>query len=170
MNMPKETTVKTNLDSIIDILYEEACWDKKIISHDFIKDGIDLVMKDLHPNLTYEISILLTNDKEIQKLNNQWRGKDKATNVLSFPQLSDLEEIPKNAFPLHLGDIVFSYETILDEAKAQDKQFKNHFLHLLIHGILHLLGYDHTTPDDAKIMETLEVSYLSRFGLSSPYE
>lgn len=112
-----------------------------------------------------EISILLTNNAEMRALNKQWRGFDKPTDVLSFP--SDSPEIPGE--PLHLGDIAMAYETALDDAKAMGRPFEAHVSHLLIHGFLHLLGYDHIQSEDAKVMEPLEAMILSGLGWPDPY-
>lgn len=116
-------------------------------------------------NLRGEISILLTNDAEMHALNKQWRGFDKPTDVLSFP--SDGPEIPGE--PVHLGDIALGYETSLADAGAMDRPFEAHVSHLLIHGFLHLLGYDHIEPEDAKVMEPLEAQILAGLGWPDPY-
>ena len=106
-----------------------------------------------------EISILLTNDSHIRNLNLDFRGQDKPTNVLSFP--SDEE--------FYLGDIAISYNTLAREAEEQDKDFLHHFIHMLIHGILHLLGYDHETDDEALEMEAKEIKILEDRGIKNPY-
>jgi probable rRNA maturation factor len=112
-----------------------------------------------------EISVLLTDDSEMHALNKQWRGIDKATDVLSFP--SDGPEIPGQ--PQHLGDIAMGYETALRDAEAMNRPFDGHISHLLIHGFLHLLGYDHIEADDAKVMEPLEAQILAGLGWPDPY-
>lgn len=108
-----------------------------------------------------ELSVVLTDDAHIRALNHDYRGKDKATNVLSFP-------ITPPA-PL-LGDIVFAQETLAREALEGDKAFTDHFAHLLIHGFLHLQGYDHESDADAAIMEALEIAALARLGIDNPYK
>lgn len=124
-----------------------------------------------------ELSILLTNDGNIQELNRDYRDQDKATNVLSFPSLSEAEitaflcedgDIPD--FPVVLGDIIFAYETIKSEATEQGKSFSDHFCHLCLHGMLHLLGYDHVEPDQADDMEALEKRLLSKLSIDDPYQ
>lgn len=110
------------------------------------------------------LSILLTNDKEVRALNAQYRGKDKPTNVLSFPDGEVIGGVRQ------LGDVAMAYETIAREAKAQKKPLKAHVTHLTIHGVLHLLGYDHESESDAETMESIEINILKRMGIANPYE
>jgi probable rRNA maturation factor len=110
-----------------------------------------------------EVSLTFCDDAEIRALNAQWRGKDKPTNVLSFPTPGKL-----SARPL-LGDIVIAYETVTREAAEQDKTIRAHTAHMVIHGFLHLIGYDHETAAEAEIMEGLERRIASRLGLRDPY-
>ena len=117
---------------------------------------IDKCLK--HIKAKGELSILLTNDKEIQALNKTYRGKNKPTNVLSFPQDAPL-----------LGDVVMALETLKREAKEQDKTFHDHFCHLFIHGVLHLLGYDHENDKDQDKMESHEKKILHKLGIANPY-
>jgi probable rRNA maturation factor len=112
-----------------------------------------------------EVAILLTDDAEMQALNRQWRDKDKPTDVLSFP--SGGPEIPGQ--PQYLGDIAVGYETALKDALAMERSFEAHASHLLVHGFLHLLGYDHIEPEDAKVMEPLEADILAGLGWPDPY-
>ncbi len=107
------------------------------------------------------INILFCDDEKIRELNRDFRGKDKPTNVLSFPQSDD---------SLGLGDIAIAYETCATEAIEQNKTLNDHISHLLIHGILHLLGYDHETEEEAEEMERIEIEVLLQFGISNPYE
>jgi probable rRNA maturation factor len=106
-----------------------------------------------------ELSILFTDDAHIQELNRDYRGVDKPTNVLSFPQASG---------PL-LGDIVLAYETVLNEAALAGKPFRAHMGHLIVHGFLHLLGLDHVAESEAEEMEALERAALARMGIADPY-
>ena len=110
-----------------------------------------------------EVSVTFCDDEEIRGLNAQWRGKDKPTNVLSFPTPG-----PLAARPL-LGDIVIAYETVAREAGEQDKTLREHTGHMVIHGFLHLIGYDHETSAEAEEMESLERRIASRLGLRDPY-
>lgn len=115
----------------------------------------------------YEIAVVLADDDFIQRLNSQYRGKDKSTNVLSFPAAS-LTPDNRSMTP-ELGDIVLAIETIEKEAKEQAKTFRNHATHLLIHGFLHLLGHDHIEDKQAENMEKLEVKILKKLGIGNPY-
>lgn len=129
----------------------------------------------------FELSILLTNTAEILTLNKQFRNIEKATNVLSFPsnKLNWQDLCFSNVSPklelligydyMHLGDIAFCYEVIYNESCEQHKTFENHFIHLLIHSILHLIGFDHQNDTEANIMENLEIEILSYFGIFPPY-
>lgn len=111
-----------------------------------------------------ELSILLTNDEEQQALNQQWRGKNSSTNVLSFPQIE-----PFGPVVGILGDITLARETLEREAVEQGVTFTDHFTHLVVHGFLHILGYDHLSDDEAHQMESLETQILSTLGIADPY-
>ncbi len=112
-----------------------------------------------------ELSIVLTDDAEQQILNRDWRGIDKATNVLSFPQIE-----PFGPVSGLLGDIILARETLVREAEEQGVSFDDHFTHLVVHGFLHLLGYDHMDDDEALAMEGLETQILASLGVADPYE
>ena len=99
----------------------------------------------------------------------QWRKKDKPTNVLSFPLAADDAPPPAPGEPRHLGDVVLARETMAAEARAQGKTLADHFTHLVVHGVLHLLGHDHVNNAEAKRMEGLEVAILARLGVANPY-
>ena len=117
-------------------------------------------------NSLIEVSIVLTDNKEICYLNNHFLGKNKPTNVLAFPL--DMINIPIDSEIL-VGDIVLAWETVYEEANIQAKTVSNHLSHLVIHGFLHLLGYDHQNNDEAIKMENLEIECLSSLGIPSPY-
>lgn len=117
-----------------------------------------------------EVSVVLTNDEEIQALNQQYRGKDKPTNVLSFPQEADLSDMRDLDTCVLLGDIVLSIDTIQREAAQQQKLMHHHLAHLIIHSTLHLVGYDHESDEDADVMEALEIDILRQHAIANPYE
>ncbi len=135
---------------------------KKIIKFKSLATGGKNCFADLK-NHTILINLSLVSTGEIATLNKQYRGKDGGTNVLSFPYL-DFEG--KN---FYLGDIFLCYEKLLEEANAQQKPFNHHLTHLILHGILHLLGYDHINDKDAVIMERLEARILKQYCIDNPY-
>ena len=112
-----------------------------------------------------ELSLVLADDATVQDLNARWRGKDTPTNVLAFAS----DEPPVNGKPVLLGDVVLAYETVAREAKEQKKRLADHLRHLVIHGVLHLLGYDHVKPVLARRMEALETRILASLGVADPY-
>jgi probable rRNA maturation factor len=114
-----------------------------------------------------EVSVLLTGDAAIRELNRSWRGKDSPTNVLSFP--SGDETAPGPGLPVFLGDLALALETVLREAGAEGKRPADHLVHLLVHGTLHLLGWDHEDDAEAEIMEAREVAILAGLGVADPY-
>ncbi|MBI1251982.1 MAG: rRNA maturation RNase YbeY [Alphaproteobacteria bacterium] len=108
-----------------------------------------------------EVSVLLADDAALRALNRDWRGKDRPTNVLSFPSV-----MARQGF---LGDLALAFETVEAEATAQSKPFSAHAAHLMVHGFLHLLGYEHDLPADADRMERQERLILARLGVADPY-
>jgi probable rRNA maturation factor len=121
-----------------------------------------------------ELSVLITDNKTMQKINKETRGKNYATNVLSFPFLDfkegKIKSVNETKIPIIFGDIICSYEKLQEEAEAQNKPINNHFTHLMVHSILHLLGFDHEKPKDAKKMEALEIEILKKyFRINNPY-
>jgi probable rRNA maturation factor len=107
------------------------------------------------------VAILLTGDDEVRDLNTRFRGKDSPTNVLSFPAPANPED--------HLGDIALALGVMVREAREQGKPLAHHLQHLVIHGVLHLIGYDHETDGDAERMESLERQLLAGLGVPDPY-
>ncbi|HEV2100009.1 MAG TPA: rRNA maturation RNase YbeY [Stellaceae bacterium] len=115
-----------------------------------------------------EIAVCLADDAMQQQLNRDWRGVDRPTNVLAFPAWEPGAPIAAGA-PLLLGDIVLAFETVSREAEGQDKPLADHLAHLVVHGVLHLLGYDHAAEAEAVAMEALETAILARLGVPDPY-
>lgn len=132
-----------------------------------------------HDPALFEVSVLACDDARIRELNQQFRGKDRATNVLSWPAW-DLSAAAPGALPEPpqpgtgddpeaLGDMALAYETCQREAAGQGKTLANHVTHLLVHSVLHLLGYDHERDADALLMEKTETGILETLGISDPY-
>lgn len=135
------------------------------------------IAESAYPALTdsdrpVEISVTLTGDEQVRELNAKWRGKDKPTNVLSFPMADklDLKRATIADRELLLGDIVLARGVCELEAEEKGVQFQDHAMHLIVHGTLHLLGYDHLGDDEAAEMEALEIRALKRLGIANPYE
>jgi probable rRNA maturation factor len=114
------------------------------------------------------IDITLDDDAAQRDLNRIWRGKDAPTNVLAFPAADPDFPVPPGA-PLLLGDVVLAFETVRREAAEQGKPFADHLRHLVVHGVLHLLGYDHEDAADAGTMEAREIAILAEMGVPNPY-
>jgi probable rRNA maturation factor len=121
-----------------------------------------------------EMSLVLADDALVRTLNRDYRDKDKPTNVLSFALLDDLDDTDDDlardeGMPILIGDVILAFETVQREAREQGKSVGDHLTHLVIHGVLHLLGYDHLSDPDADRMERLETSILARLGIADPY-
>lgn len=117
-------------------------------------------------------SLLFTSDEEVHALNRKWRGKDKPTNVLSFPMLerAELLDLSAEGPPEMLGDIALAWETCAREAAEKGVLVEHHASHLIVHGLLHLAGHDHEiSPEDADAMEALETKALALLGIADPY-
>ena len=126
------------------------------------------------PPNSVELGVRLTSDAEMRDLSREYRGRDTATNVLSFALAAENSSpdlgLPQPAdAPILLGDIVAAYETCASEAEDQAKSLADHLHHMVVHGVLHLLGYDHETEDEAAQMEALERDILARLGVPDPY-
>lgn len=161
----------------IEIIKNYPYWkDHKFITKILLKKVVANII-NRYSNLKvvkeFELSLLLTDNGQMLSLNKQFRGKEKATNVLSFPDIEldfrHLLEFTPDIDYMYLGDIAFGYETMYNEAISQNKTFENHFIHLFIHSILHLLGFDHQDDQEADVMERLEIEILNDFAIASPY-
>ncbi|MHA1558712.1 MAG: rRNA maturation RNase YbeY [Alphaproteobacteria bacterium] len=147
----------------IDIAIKEKAWlnlcSKKQWQRyfDFV---LHIIFKFIKKTSFYEISFLLTHDKEMQNLNNLYRGINKPTNVLSFPM--EEKKGPNEKYIL-LGDIILSWETIVKEAQIHEKILQYYIMHLVAHGVLHLFGYDHIHEKEAQLMSSLETEILEQF-------
>ncbi|GJE06678.1 MULTISPECIES: rRNA maturation RNase YbeY [Methylobacterium] len=154
----------------IDVAVEDERWNSVADDLDaFVARVVEagLAVAPDAPEGTVEISVLLADDATVQALNRDWRGKDKPTNVLSFPAAPQPLP-PGTARPL--GDVVLAYDTLLRESAEQSKPLSDHLAHLLVHGTLHLLGQDHETGEaEADAMEALEIEALRRIGVPDPY-
>ncbi|PSH68295.1 rRNA maturation RNase YbeY [Phyllobacterium brassicacearum] len=157
----------TNLINI-DVLVETDGWAEETALHDLSTRAIAAAWQELHEGEQpeSELSLVFTDDAAIRELNNDWRDKDKPTNVLSFPAFN-LKPGQKPG-PM-LGDIVIARETVAREALDEQKPFDDHLTHLVVHGFLHLLGYDHLTDAEAEEMEGLERKILARIAIPDPY-
>ena len=145
----------------VDIRVESPFWDGTGV-RDVIERAAKAALAAARPGSGGELSVVLADDAFQRRLNRDWRGRDAPTNVLSFPA--------GHAARGHLGDVVLAYETVAREAEAEAKPFGHHVAHLVVHGVLHLVGYDHETDREADAMEALEVEVLARMGVPNPYE
>jgi probable rRNA maturation factor len=154
-------------DVAVDVLVAAGDWPPRqklrLFAERAVGAAIDRACPDLEPGS--EVSILFTDDAEMRGLNHRYRGKDRATNVLSLPAAPPV--VGRLGPPL--GDIVLAIETVRKEAADQDLAFGAHLTHLIVHGFLHLLGYDHEEEAEALVMEGLETAILNDLGIADPY-
>jgi probable rRNA maturation factor len=149
----------------VEIITESPLWE----TEPGIEDALRRALSEASAAITTEdkeLAIVLTNDARIRALNYAWRGFDKPTNVLSFPAGN---RTGGEGAPALLGDIVIAYETTKREAQAQGTPFLHHLAHLMVHGFLHLRGYNHEADDEAETMESLERQILARLDIPDPY-
>lgn len=162
----------------LDYTVKDKIWNnflQQIDINNYITNIFNTVVKVLKYKISkkkiIELSITFVNDKEIQKINKQFRNCDKTTNVLSFPMYeSEFLNVLQFEDYLPIGDVILSYDTILKESLEQEKTFEDHLMHLIVHSILHLFGFDHIDDEDAEKMEGLEVDILGVLGVENPYE
>jgi probable rRNA maturation factor len=166
--MPASTSplASSGLAVQIDVVHESRQWHDRRIDG-IIQRAADAALQTAGAAMSgaAEIGVLLTDDDGIRALNRDWRGIDKPTNVLSFPATPSVADAPTR----HLGDVVLAYETVRTEAMDEGKDFADHLAHLVVHGVLHLLGYDHEADDEATAMEAREVAALALLGVADPY-
>jgi probable rRNA maturation factor len=163
---PSRTGENVSLD--IDIVRHADLWDGIAVSDDALSAAARAAFAAASsPTHRCQVTLVLTDDDEMRELNHTWRGKDCSTNVLSFPAGEPLGGTHGEALPL--GDIVLAGETVIEEADIKAIPVTHHATHLVVHGLLHLLGYDHEQETDAERMETLETTILGRLGIADPY-
>lgn len=157
--------------ALFNISVESESWEKY---RSYLESDIDRVGRHVleHlgvPSSDVEVSLLLTDDSDMRRLNAEYRGIDKPTNVLSFE--GDIPDSTSQTLPCILGSIAISYETLDRESESQGKTFLNHLTHLIVHAMLHLLGYDHEKSEQNRgEMERIEKEILNHFDISDPYE
>jgi probable rRNA maturation factor len=163
--MPKEADSSSGI--AIDVRVEAGDWPARAKLKSLAERSLAAAVRKAKPKLAAdpELSLLFTDDAHIRVLNRQYRRKDKATNVLSFPA----PPAKPKSFGPQLGDLVFASETIAAEAKRDGISLADHLTHLVVHGFLHLLGYDHEVEREAVVMEGAETAILARLGIADPY-
>ena len=157
-----------NKNFVVESTITLSLWDEILINgfHEKLNKILNEIYEQIglaYNNSKTLISISFSGDKKIMELNSCFRNKNSATNVLSFPSNNKFNNT------LFIGDIIFSFETILKEAKKDNKTVENHLIHLFVHAVLHLLGYEHETEEQAKKMENLEIKILSNLQIDNPY-
>jgi len=159
----------TDTPPATEVLVVADCWEAEPDAEAVVMRAIDAAASMVDADTgDAELAVMLTDDSGIRTLNNNWRGIDKPTNVLSFPALQPAAGSPDDA-PRMLGDIAIAFETTRKEADDEHKPFDHHLSHLAVHGFLHLIGYDHEKDDDAETMESLEQQILAQLGIPDPY-
>lgn len=152
------------MNASFDMTVTSALWTPEERWHALVSRAIEACASDIGADWPgREISVLLCDDNEIRTLNRQWRGFDKPTNVLSFPAPGPAHE------SMPMGDIAIAFETCEREAHTDAKTLDDHVTHLVIHGVLHLLGHDHETDTEAETMEDTERRILRTLGIDDPY-
>lgn len=153
----------------IEVTVETAAWHSAVTDPDQLCRRAVAAVLQQEPAVTddVEVSVMLTDDERVQALNREYRGQDRPTNVLSFPT-GELAS-PTPGRPVLLGDIVLALETARREADRDGKALGAHVTHLVVHGALHLLGYDHEEDTAADLMEAREIAILGGLGVADPY-
>ena len=153
----------------IEIVRHSEIWDSIEVSGDALSRAAlaAFAASSAAPDAPCEVTLVLTDDDEMRELNRTWRGKDSSTNVLSFPVGEPVGEA--HGEPSPLGDIVLAGEAVIEEAKVKGIPAADHAAHLVVHGMLHLLGFDHERDADAERMESFETKVLAGLGIADPY-
>ena len=150
--------------------YNEIYYLRKIRKFDLLFSNVKKYISSFLKKKKLNFSVLLTNDAEIKEINFKYRNLNKPTNVLSFQSMIDKNNYFKNTEQeIHLGEIIISMERIFNESNIINVSFKDHFIHIFLHGILHILGYDHETERERKKMENIEILILKNIGIKNPY-
>jgi probable rRNA maturation factor len=153
----------------VSIVADDSGWDAIPDLEKLARRAADAALAEAYDgSQPASLAILFTGDAAIAEINRQWRGQAKPTNVLSFPAPAGLP-VPDGE-PRPLGDIVLAFGTVAREAEEQGKPLPHHATHLIVHGVLHLLGHDHESKAQAKDMEALECTILKQLGIADPYE
>jgi probable rRNA maturation factor len=164
------------------VLFKDKRW-TEVPLEEIAKTALNLIVdRFLGKNNNFEVSILASNDSEIRKLNKNFRGKNTNTNIISWPEYNPQSKQPGD-FPKQinksksdpegktfLGNLAISFERCSTEAEEKNINFEDHILHLLLHGYLHLVGFNHQNELDATLMENIEIRLLSGVGIKNPYE
>lgn len=147
--------------SVFDLVYKYITDENIVAKYDWQKT-----------DKPFDVVLALSNAEEVRQLNSEFRGKDKATNVLSFANIDaeDFEQSSANDERIALGDIVMAWEVLKAEAEEKNIAVANHFWHLFVHGVLHLLGFDHQNDDEAEVMEGVEIAVLKLMNIDNPYK
>lgn len=156
------------MSPVVDVVAESPLWAAEPDSEEIARRAVDAALRETGRacKASAEIAIVLADNARVRTLNGIWRGKDQPTNVLSFPAAEGAEIATAEL----LGDVVLAFETVRAEAAAGGKSFKDHFAHLVVHGTLHLFGFDHCGDDEAETMENAERAALARLAIADPYQ
>ena len=149
--------------------YNEIYYLRKIRKFDVLFLNVKKYTSSFFKKKKLNFSVLLTNDAEIKEINFKYRNLNKPTNVLSFQSMINNNYFKNTEQEIHLGEIIISMERIFSESKINNVLFRDHFIHIFLHGILHILGYDHEIDSERIKMEKIEISILNNLGIKNPY-
>ncbi len=168
MNGPASSNRRSDALLSVEVVLRSGDWDAAGIDQDLLKRAARNAFSVAGggKNTDAEVAVVLCDDAEVRQLNATWRNTDRPTNVLSFPATDDM---PAQIGLRTLGDVVLAFETVAAEARTAGLDLNHHAAHLVVHGVLHLVGYDHETDEDARQMEGLERRILSGLAIADPY-